>query len=376
MKYVFWFCFALSGYVYLLYPLLVSLLARHAGRRYEKAVIEPPISIIITAYNEEQHMARKIENTLALDYPKDRMEIIVGSDGSTDRTNEIVESYKDRGVHLRAFTENRGKTMVQNDCVLAATHEIIVFMDAASLCKEDCLKRLVSNLADPRIGAVAGRVVFTQLRKNLTTESQGIYWRYEQFIKKAESSIGSLIGVDGPLYAIRKSLYTHLDADMMSDFITPILVLRDGHAVVYEPDATTFEEATTRAKDEFRTRKRIVIRGFTALSRYPEVLNIAARPLLAWQVLSHKVLRWIAGFFYAGMTVSSFMLMTEWLYALAFCGLVMVVLQAYRGLKNQGRPRKSFAVPYYFMLVNLAAMKGTIDFLRGKRIISWKPVRD
>jgi len=161
MKYVFWFCFALSGYVYLLYPLLVSLLARLAGRRYEKAGIEPPISIIITAYNEEQHMARKIENTLALDYPKDRMEIIVGSDGSTDRTNEIVESYKDRGVHLRAFPENRGKTMVQNDCVLAATHEIIVFMDAASLCKEDCLKRLVSNLADPRIGAVAGRVVFT-----------------------------------------------------------------------------------------------------------------------------------------------------------------------------------------------------------------------
>lgn len=376
MKLVFWICLALSGYVYVIYPFLMSVLSRLMGRRFKKSDTEPPITVIITAYNEEQHIARKIENTLSLDYPQDKVEIIVGSDGSNDRTNEIVGSYQDRGVRLLAFPENRGKTMVQNDCVRVAAHGIIVFMDAASLCKDDCLRKLVSNFTDSRVGAVAGRIVFTQSRENLTTESQGIYWRYEQLIKTAESSIGSLIGVDGPLYAIRKSLYTVLDADMMSDFVTPLLVIRDGHCVVYEPDAVTYEEATTQAGDEFRTRKRIVTRGFTALARYPELLDITTRPFLAWQIISHKVLRWLVGFFYAGMTVSSFLLMAECLYAVAFGGLAILMALAYRGLKIQDHPRKYFAVPYYFMLVNLAAMKGTLDFLRGKRVISWKPVRD
>lgn len=373
---IFWVCLALSVYVYALYPLLIFIVSKLINRRFDKSDIEPPITIVITAYNEEQRIALKIENTISLDYPRDKMEIIVASDGSTDRTNEIAGSYEDRGVRLLAFPENRGKTMVQNDCVQDSCHDIIVFMDAASACRPDCLRRLVSNFADRRIGVVAGRVIFTQSKGNLTTESQGIYWRYEQFIKRAESSIGSLIGVDGPLYAIRKSLYIPLEADMMSDLITPILVVRDGHSVVYEPDAVTYEDATIRAGDEFRTRSRIVTRGFTTIFRYPELLDISTRPVLAWQVLSHKVLRWMVGFLYAGMTVSSFMLIPACLYTVAFCALMTVALLAYRGLKNHGNSHRYLAVPYYFMLVNLAAMKGTIDYLMGNRIISWKPVRD
>jgi cellulose synthase/poly-beta-1,6-N-acetylglucosamine synthase-like glycosyltransferase len=258
---VFWTCFLLTGYVYFLYPFLVRELSRIAGRTFIKDEILPRISIVITAFNEEENIGEKIENTLCLDYPADRREIIVGSDGSTDSTDMIVSSYEARGVRLVPFPRNRGKTMVQNDCVQEASGELIVFMDAASLCERDCLKKLASNFADRRVGAAAGRIVFTRKGENLTARSQGVYWRYEQILKKAEGSLGTLVGVDGPLYAVRRDLYRRLDGDMMSDFITPLLVISDGRSVVYEPEAVTYEEATVRTGDELWTRRRIVTPG-------------------------------------------------------------------------------------------------------------------
>lgn len=372
----FWLCSILTGYVYFIYPVLITRMSRKSGNNYIKDEILPPVSVIITAYNEELSIARKIENTLTLDYPRELMEVIIGSDGSTDGTNEIVQSFETQGVKLVTFPKNRGKTMVQNDCVDEASHEIIVFMDAASLCEKDSLKKLVSNFADSRIGAVAGRVVFTRSKDNLTTESQGIYWKYEQILKKAESSLGSLVGVDGPLYAIRKELYNTLDEDMMSDFISPLLVIKGGHCVVYEPEAITYEEATTRPFDELKTRRRIVTRGFTGLSRYPELINPASRPLLAWQIVSHKVLRWLVGFYYIGMLLSSLLLITRRFFFLAFGVLMLILGLSFYGLRAMGRPRKLFTVPYYFILVNLAAVLGALDYMRGRKVISWKPVRE
>ncbi len=372
----FWLCSILTGYVYFIYPVLITRMSRKIGNNYIKDEILPPVSVIITAYNEELSIARKIENTLTLDYPRELMEVIIGSDGSTDGTNEIVQSFETQGVKLVTFPKNRGKTMVQNDCVGEASHEIIVFMDAASLCEKDSLKKLVSNFADSRIGAVAGRVVFTRSKDNLTTESQGIYWKYEQILKKAESSLGSLVGVDGPLYAIRKELYNTLDEDMMSDFISPLLVIKGGHCVVYEPEAITYEEATTRPFDELKTRRRIVTRGFTGLSRYPELINPASRPLLAWQIVSHKVLRWLVGFYYIGMLLSSLLLITRRFFFLAFGALMLILGLSFYGLRAMGRPRKLFTVPYYFILVNLAAVLGALDYMRGRKVISWKPVRE
>lgn len=372
---IFWTCFLLTGYVYFIYPMLLTRLSRFIGRHYIRNEIAPPVSIVISAFNEERTIAQKIENTLSLDYPRELVEIIVGSDGSTDRTGEIVRSYEDKGVRLLAFPENRGKTMVQNDCVSQASHEIVVFMDAASMCEKCSLKKLVANFADSRVGAVAGRVVFTRESKNLTTESQGVYWRYEQILKKAESSLGSLVGVDGPLYAIRKSLYTDLDQDMMSDFISPLLVISSGSSVVYEPEAVTYEEATTSTADEFNTRRRIVTRGFTGISRHLELLNPAGKPMLAWQILSHKILRWLVGFYYVGMLVSSMLLAGRRFYLLAFSGLAAVLGLSLYGMKARDSASRWYTVPYYFVLVNLAAMFGAADYLRGRRVISWKPVR-
>lgn len=372
---VFWICSFLTGYVYFLYPVLVTRVSRVKGKAFIKDGILPRVSIIITAFNEEQNIGQKIENTLALDYPEELMEIIVGSDGSTDRTNGIVRSFASRGVRLLAFPRNRGKTMVQNDCVREAAGDLLVFMDAASLCDKDCLKRIVSNFADARVGAVAGRIVFTRDRGNLTAHSQGVYWRYEQVLKRAEGALGSLVGVDGPLYAIRKSLYQHLDADMMSDFITPLLVIRNGRSVVYEPEAVTFEEATVRSVDELRTRRRIVTRGFTGLSRHPGLINPFARPLLSWLIVSHKVLRWLVGYYFLGMVVSSLLLATFPFYLATFGGLTLILGLAYLGYRAPGDQPRWMAIPYYFVLVNLAAALGVMDYLRGEKVISWTPVR-
>ena len=372
---IFWVSFLLLGYVYVFYPFLIDLLSRLFDRKYVSKEIQPPVSIIITAYNEEKHIGRKIDNTLALDYPKERMEIIVGSDGSTDKTCEIARSYESQGVKLLAFPENRGKTMVQNDCARAARFDIIVFMDASSLCEPGSLRNLVAPFADARVGCVAGKVAFVQSRENLTTESQGIYWKYEQVLKRAESRLGSLVGVDGPLYAIRKERYVELRRDIISDLITPLLVIRDGYAVVYEPGAITYEEATIRPGDELSTRRRIVARGLLALLRYPELFNPWKRPMLAFQIVSHKILRWFAGLYFILMLISSVLLSPRFFYLLTGAAMVVFLMLAWKGLKSQDYPRRVFAVPYYFALVNWAALLGILDYLRGKRVISWKPVR-
>jgi cellulose synthase/poly-beta-1,6-N-acetylglucosamine synthase-like glycosyltransferase len=362
-------------YVYIGYPLLITAFARIYDKKLKKEPIYPHVSIIITAYNEERHIQKKIENTLSLNYPKELMEIIIGSDGSRDRTEEIVSRFRDRGVKLISFPENRGKTMTQNDCVRVSRHSIIVFMDASSLCEEDALSRLVEPFADLRVGCVAGKVVFVQSHDNLTTESQGLYWKYEQLLKRAEGRMGSLVGVDGPLYAIRKELYVPLQPDIISDLITPLVVIRDGHAVVHEPRAVTYEEATTRPEDELRTRKRIVTRGLLGLFRHPELLNPFKRPLLAFQILSHKILRWFAGLYFVFMAVASLLLIRHPFFLLACAGIALFLVLAWQGLRTREHPRKLFAVPYYFILVNWAALLGALDYIRGKRVVSWKPVR-
>lgn len=375
IKLIFWLCFILLSYVYFLYPVMITSLAKIFNKKFIKADIEPHVSIIITAYNEEQNIAAKIENTLSLDYPKDKVDIIIGSDGSTDRTNAIISLFESMGIRLMAFHQNRGKTMVQNDCVQEALHDIIIFMDASSLCESNCIRKLVSNLPDPRVGAVAGRVEFIKSLDNLTTESQGIYWKYEQMLKHAESRLGSLVGVDGPLYAIRKSLYIQLNKDIISDLITPLLVIRDGYSVVYESDAVTYEEATRRTAEEIKTRRRIVSRGFYGLTRYPELFQLLQRPLLVWQIVSHKILRWLAGLYFITMMACSLILIVNFSYMIIFTGMVAFLCFAYHGFRNPEQCRKLFAVPYYFILVNWAAILGTLDYLRGKRVISWKPVR-
>jgi cellulose synthase/poly-beta-1,6-N-acetylglucosamine synthase-like glycosyltransferase len=366
----------LSSYAF--YPVVIWVVGKIFPMKVSRADINPHISIIIPAYNEEKSIERKIMNTLALEYPEDRIEILVGSDGSIDETASIVGKYTDRGVQLLDFETNRGKTAVQNDLVSQSKGEILIFTDSASFLQTDAIKKIVWNFADQRIGCVAGRMRFVDTDSNLTTQSQGFYWRYEFKLREIESSLGSLIGVDGPLYAVRRESYVLLENNIISDLLTPLLVLEQGKKVVLEPEALVDENPTLKTSQEFATRRRITLRGLVGLSAYIELLNPLKHPFLSFQILFHKILRWFVGPLMILNVLACCSLLGHWFFNSILVVYILFFLAAGLGwgadkLKIKA---KGLTVPYYFSLVNFAATMGIIDFFRKKQAVTWKTVRD
>jgi len=375
---VFWLSLGAIVYTYAGYPMLVWAAHKAMRRRVLPGHLEPTVSIIISAYNEAKHLAAKLENTLALDYPADRVEVLVGSDGSSDDTVIIAERYADRGVRCLSFPLNRGKTAVQNDCTRLARGDILVFMDAASLCNREALRALVAPFADRHVGVVGGRVVFGEGEGRLVERAQGIYWRYEQALKRWESKCGALVGVDGPLYAVRRELFPMIRPEMMSDFLVPLKVRQAGYWAVLAPQAIVFEEPTASPWHEFQTRRRLVLRGLRALEGNLDLLNPLRSGWLAWQIWSRKLLRWSAGMMFLAVTITALLLSHRGLYqAAATVCLLMVATALAAGWRDKWKtlPRL-FAFPFYFVLVNWAAVAGWMDFLQGKQVVSWQPVRD
>ena len=363
---------------YALYPIFIGVLGRLFPFKVHQTDIKPNISIIIPAYNEAKNIGKKIENTLNLEYPKDKVEILVGSDGSTDKTAEIVKKFDNHNVHFVEFVENRGKTAVQNDLVNLSEGEILIFTDAASFLKQDALLKLVRNLADERVGCVAGRMDFVGSDLNITTQSQGLYWRYESKIRKLESNFGCLIGVDGPLYAVRRDCYIPLERNIISDLITPLLVLAQGKKVILEPEAFVFEDPTRESEQELITRRRITLRGLVSLFAHTKLLNPLKFPLLATQIFFHKILRWFVGPLFLLNGLACIFLSTSRMFTAILIFYLFFVLAAAGGwiIGHFGMRNRLLAVPYYFTLVNLAASLGIIDFFRKKQAISWKTVRN
>jgi len=375
---LFWLTLLLCLATYAIYPLVVWLIGVIKPLHIEKKSFTPFVSVIIPAYNEARHIAKKIENTLAIDYPKDKMEILVGSDGSTDDISSIMERYISDAVFFFPFAENRGKTAVQNDLVTNAKGDILVFTDAASFISTEAVTALVSNFNDPRVGCVAGRMHFLGTKKNLTTQSQGLYWRYESKIRELESRLGSLIGVDGPLYAVRADDYVPLGHDMISDLLTPLLIIAQDKKAVLEYHALVEEEPTEKTTQEFNTRRRIVLRGLIGLFNHKELLNSLKHPMLSGQIFFHKILRWFVGplvalNFLACIVIpsSSFFAGMRLMYAVFFLLAGAGWLAWKKGMKV-----RLLVIPYYFLLVNAAATAGILDFIRNKRVVSWKPVRE
>lgn len=367
----------LCFHTYFLYPIVLWIAGLLKPFRPIKANTTPSISIIIAAYNEEKHISAKLKNTLAAEYPKDLVEIHIGSDGSTDNTAQIASSFSNQGVHVHDFSLNRGKTSVQNDLVKLSSNEILVFTDAASFLAKHALTNLVKAFADPRVGCVAGRMVFVNTDKNLTTESQALYWKYEMQLREMESRIGSLIGVDGPLYAVRRECYVPLAGNVISDLITPLLVSVQNKRVVIEKKALILEEPTAKSVQELKTRRRIATRGLVGLKAHSEALFSKKNPLLAFQIFSHKLLRWFVGPLVLLNLLVCIMMSERWIFMLMICLHLIFYAAAVVGwfLERKNRKPGLLKIPYYFCLVNTAAMLGIFDFLRGKQAISWKPVR-
>lgn len=363
---------------YLFYPIIIYFATKIISFSTRKADNFPPVSIVISAYNEAKDIEEKIYNTLSLDYPKEKLEILVGSDGSNDDTAARVSKFPADMIRFYNFKENRGKTSVQNELVSNANHDIIIFTDAASLLEKDAIKNIVRNFADDRIGCVAGRMKFINVDENITTQSQGLYWRYESKIRTLESALGSLIGVDGPLYAVKKPYYVSLPPNIISDLMTPLLVLAQGKKTILELDAIVTEKPKGEPGQEFDTRRRITLRGMVGIFRYPELLNPLRYPLVSLQIFLHKIFRWFVGYFVlVNVSTCIGLAFYDSLFLMIFILYSIFFIAAYLGwlASNMGFKSKILSIPYYFCLVNVAASLGILDFVRGKQSITWDTVR-
>jgi len=361
-----------------MYPMAIWVICKIFPFRVRRDEIAPHVSIIIPAYNEAKNIENKITNTLALQYPKDKVEILLGSDGSTDETASIAKKCVHKGIRFYDFKTNRGKTAVQNDLVIRSKGDILVFTDAASFLPPNAIEKMVRNFADDRVGCVAGRMRFVDTDTNMTTQSQGLYWRYEVTIREIESQLGRLIGVDGPLYAVRRDCYIALEHHVISDLMTPLMVLEQAKKVVLEPDALVDEDPTGNTVQEFTTRRRVTLRGLVGISAHINLLNPLKHPMLSFQIFFHKILRWFVGFLLILNCLACLPLIRHWFFSIFLSVYIVFFLAAATGwlAERLGIKISVLTVPYYFCLVNLAATMGIIDFFRKKQAITWTPVRE
>jgi cellulose synthase/poly-beta-1,6-N-acetylglucosamine synthase-like glycosyltransferase len=378
MEFLFWAIAALILYVYAGYPLLLALIRACGGRRpVQAADNHPSVTLIVSAYNEADVIGAKIANSLALDYPADRLEVLVVSDASSDGTDAIVQGSGDPRVKLLRMTERGGKTLGLNAAVRAARGEVLVFSDANAMYRPGAVAALTRNLADPRVGAVVGESTYSEL-EGAADEKESLYWRYEVVIKRLESDIGSAVGGDGAIYAIRKALYRPMRADALSDFVNPLQIVQGGHRCVYEPRAVSVEKAAGDFEREFRRKVRIVNRAWRAMLSMKELLNPLRYGFFALELLSHKVLRWLVPLFLAALLVVNAALVgSGWIYALAMAAqgaFYLLALVGYAARRSASLPAL-VSIPYYFCLVNVASARGILDAFRGKTYTTWTTVR-
>lgn len=375
-EYIFWFLVAVVFYVYAGYPLILYIGTRLFGRPVHKVDLEPSVSILIAAYNEHAHIGATIANKLALDYPHDKLQIVVVSDGSSDGTDEIVRGFESRGVVRLRQEPRNGKTSALNLAMRHATGEIVVFADANSLFDRQTLRHLVRNFADPAVGYVTGKLGYLNPDGSMTGDGCSMFMRYENFIRSCETSIGSLVGVNGGVDAVRRSLYQPMDADDLPDFVLPLRVVEQGYRVVYEPAALLTESANSNVRDEYRMRVRVSLRALWTLTDMSRLMDVRRHGFYAVQLFSHKALRYLVVFFMAAaLAMSAVLWPVGVIYRVALVLQLAFVLLAWLGYvaERRGRPTRLLSIPYYFALVNAAACHAFIKFLRGQRHRVWNP---
>lgn len=372
---VFWTCFAVCLYIYFGYPAMLWVISRFRNRPVKEADVTPRATFVIAAYNEEGVIGQKIENVLSLDYPKEQLEVLVVSNGCTDRTNDIVRGYlTDPRVRLIAL-EQPGKMQAVNEGVRQATGEIIVFSDADFFLDHHTLRLMARKFADPEVGGVSGARKPGITRKgDATGEGEGMYVRWDKLQKILESRIGSVFAADGLLYAIRKSLYVPLtDPSRGDDMTISTQIPLQGYRLIFEPQATAWENATIHARQEFRRKVRIANRCTRALLGNGRKLFTSG--FYAVEVLSHKVVRHMIPFFLIPMLAASIVLAPRSVfYAVMLGGQVLVYALAIAGALLRDTKAgywKPFSVPYYFCFVNAAAFVGLLKLMRGQGTHAW-----
>lgn len=375
VEWIFWLCGFLVVYTYAFYPALLLVLS--IFRRKPRVVDEnyfPALSLLIAAYNEEAVMAEKLENCAALDYPEEKLEILIGSDGSDDRTNEIVTSRARPGVRLFAFQQRRGKAAVLNDLAAAATGEILVFSDANSMYRRDAILRLVSHFAGTEVGGVCGRLVLLSDESQIDAEGERFYWDYENYLKSLEGKIKTVFGANGAIYAIRKRFYWPLPAEKViaDDFLIPLKIVERGYDVLYDKDAVACELAAPNLGAEFKRKVRIGAGNFHGIREILPLLN-PARGFVAFALWSHKIIRWFVPFLLLAIFFTNLALLGTAAYNVLFALQVFFYGIAFFSwqLDRRGVQLPLLIYPYYFVTVNFALLLGFFKFLTGSQKPAW-----
>ncbi len=369
---LFWATLVLSVYTYLGYPVLVGLLARLRPRPHRCAPIEPTVTLLIPAHNEAVVIAAKLDNALALDYPRDKLQIRVLSDGSSDGTDEIVLRYAGRGVELQRIDPRGGKPNAINHGVAAARGEILLLCDANTMFARNALRQLVRHFADPAVGAVTGDVRLRS-RDAIHGEGEGLFFRLERHLQVSESALWTAIGVDGGMFALRRSLYVANRRDtLIDDFVIAMNVAKTGARVVYDPEALAEEDSALDPGQEMRRRMRTTAGGFQSLFEGRGRPRLG-QPVLWFAYLSHKGLRWLGPLTLALLFAANLAVV-----AVAPVYAVLLGLQVlFYGLAAIGVRRQQAAlprllcVPYFFCLTNAASVVGFWRWWRQSQPVTW-----
>jgi cellulose synthase/poly-beta-1,6-N-acetylglucosamine synthase-like glycosyltransferase len=385
---LFWAAVALAVYTYVGFPLLVLLRARLRPRPHQVADITPSVSVVIAAHDEAASIGPRVDNLLALDYPADRLEIVIASDGSTDATVEEARRRADPRVRVLDLPRT-GKATALNTAVGASTGEIVVFSDANTAYAPEAIRRLVRSFADPAVGGVAGNQVYLPTSAasgrsdpaGATAAGVGerSYWDFDRLVKDAESLGGSVISATGAIYALRRELFQPVPDGVTDDFATSTRVIAAGRRLVFEPEAVALEPVAGSSRREYGRKVRIMTRGLRGVAMSRDLLDPRRHGFYALQLLTHKVLRRLMAIPLLVIALTSALLWDDGpIYRLAALGQVLIYGLGAIGLalrdRRAGR-RPWFAIPAFFLLVNIASLHALWNLITGRRIDRWQPAR-
>jgi len=372
-------------YSYFIYPILLLLLNKHksyntAYQDDSKSVCEvvpdpnlPFITLIVTAFNEESSIKDKIQNTLDTDYPDDKREILIASDGSTDKTNQYIQEFSAQGVRLIEVQDRRGKENAQLAAIREASGDILIFSDVATQIPKEAIQRIATAFKDQHIGALSSEDRFITEQGEIAGE--GAYVKYEMWLRRLEASVKSLVGLSGSFFACRKIICEQWDINVPSDFNTALNCVSQGYIAISHPGVLGYYPNLKDESKEYQRKLRTVIRGMAAIAHKPSVLNPLKFGLFAFQVFSHKIMRWLVPWFMISLLISNLVVLnTHGIFILLLLGQLLfysVALTAW--LFKPARAYTLFKLPFFFMQVNFAIADAGMQFLLGKRITKWEP---
>jgi cellulose synthase/poly-beta-1,6-N-acetylglucosamine synthase-like glycosyltransferase len=362
-------------YSYFGYPLSLYLISLMGVINHEKRIIYPNVSIIVTAFNEKERIREKIENTLSIAYPNDKIEIIIASDGSTDGTNEIISSYAGKGIYLLAIPFRGGKESAQKEAVRRSKGEILVFSDVSTMIEPDGIEQIVSNFADPQVGCVSSRDVV--IGPDGKPGGEGLYVRYEMWLRTLESRVNSLVGLSGSFFAAWRDVCSDFAEDLDSDFRTLLNCVKEGKRGIMDPMAIGYYRDISDPRKEFDRKVRTVLRGMTVFFRNTEYLNIFKYGLFSYQYLCHKLLRWLVPLFmitsFLAIGIMSFHSLA---YLILFFSIFAVLSYSLLiHMKFICNPIRIMTVPVYFIVVNLSILTAWWKYLKKQRVTIWNPTK-